>query len=64
MATERFYQRNRVAVADNTNIMTAGRRARRSAGHLADREMAHFDREVILSGACTPRAGAPTVPSR
>ena len=65
MSTTKFTNATGAPVADNTNIMTAGRRG---PALLQDiwliEKMAHFDREVFRSGACMPRAGAPTAPSR
>jgi catalase len=53
-----------VPVADNTNIMTAGRRGPALLqGVWLIEKLAHFDREVIPSAACMRRAGAPTAPS-
>jgi catalase len=47
-------------VVDNTNVQTAGPRG---PALLQDiwliEKLAHFDREVIPSGACMPRDGAP-----
>ena len=52
-------------VPDNTNIMTAGPRG---PALLQDiwliEKLAQFDREVIRSGGCMRKAGAPTAPSR
>jgi len=51
--------RNRRTGAGTTKHMTAGRRGPALLQILAAREVAHFDREVIRSGACTPKAGSP-----
>jgi catalase len=52
-------------VVDDNNIMTAGPRG---PALLQDvwflEKLAHFDREVIQSGACTRRVLAPSAPSR
>ena len=63
--TPRFTNDTGAPVADNTNIMTAGPCG---PALLQDiwliEKMAHFDREVIPSAACMPKAGAPTAASR
>ena len=46
--TKRFTNATGAPVADNTNIMTAGRtRPGVAPGYMVDRKLAHFDREVI-----------------
>ena len=62
--TRRFTTEAGAPVADNTNIMTAGRRGPALLQDLwLIEKLAHFDREVIPSAACMPRAGVPTEPS-
>lgn len=51
-------------IADNQNIQTAGKRGPVT---LQDpwflEKLAHFDREVIPNGACTPKDREPSEPS-
>ena len=62
-ATKRFTNAAGAPVADNTNIMTAGPRGPTLLQDIwLIEKLAHFDREVIPSAACMPRAGAPTAP--